>query len=136
VRTPLPPEAVSRLVAAVAARQGQGLGAIYLDAYGGAINRVPASATAFVHRDALYSIQYTAQWSGGAGQSLSWLASVYKQMRPFASGFSYQNYVDPQLHDWQHAYYGSNLARLQAVKRKVDPHNAFHFPQSIPLARR
>ena len=59
---PLPAAAIKRLVDAIAARQGHGKGAFFLDAYGGAINRVPKAATAFVHRDALFSIQYTAQW--------------------------------------------------------------------------
>jgi FAD/FMN-containing dehydrogenase len=133
VNAPLSSEAIRRLVDGVAARQGRGLGALYLDAYGGAVNRVPRAATAFVHRDALYSIQYTAQWSGSATESLAWLDGVYARMRPFVSGFAYQNYIDPQLHDWQHAYYGANLTRLKAVKRKVDPTNAFRFTQSIPL---
>ena len=133
VNTPLPADGIKRLVAGVAARQGRGLGALYLDPYGGAINATPKSATAFVHRDALYSIQYTAQWSGNATQSLGWLNGLYAQMRPYVSGFAYQNYIDPQLPDWQHAYYGSNLSRLRAVKRKFDPKNAFRFAQSIPL---
>jgi FAD/FMN-containing dehydrogenase len=131
----LPTEARGSLVAAVAARQGQGPAAIYLDAHGGAINRVPASATAFVHRDALYSIQYTAQWSGDPTPSMGWLQGVHIWMRPFVSGFAYQNYIDPQLANWQHAYYGANLPRLRRVKRKFDPRNAFRSPQSIPPAR-
>jgi hypothetical protein len=134
VNTPLPAAGIQKLVAGISARQGQGLGAFYLDAYGGAINRVPKAKTAFVHRDALFSIQYPAQWSGSAAQSLAWLNGLYAQMRPYASGFAYQNYIDPQLPNWPHAYYGSNLARLKAVKRKVDPKNAFRFPQSIPPA--
>jgi FAD/FMN-containing dehydrogenase len=133
VNTPLPAEGIKRLVAGIAARQGHGLGALYLDPHGGAINRVPKQATAFVHRDALFSIQYTAQWAGSAAQSLAWLNDLYAQMRQYASGFAYQNYIDPQLPNWPHAYYGSNLSRLKAVKRKVDPTNAFRFAQSIPL---
>jgi FAD/FMN-containing dehydrogenase len=134
VNTALPAAAIQLLVDAIAARQGQGKGAFFLDAYGGAINRVPKAATAFVHRDALFSIQYTTQWSaGGAAAASTWLNAAYGSMRPYVSGFAYQNYADPALASWQHAYYGSNLARLKAVKRKYDPRNAFHFPQSIPL---
>jgi len=132
VTKPLPAEAIHRLVAGITARQGQGRGAIYLDSYGGAINRVAPGATAFVHRNALFSVQYTAQWSGSSSQSLNWIDGLYAQMRPYVSGFAYQNYIDPALQSWQHAYYGSNLARLKAVKRKYDPRNAFHFRQSIP----
>ena len=54
-------------------------------------------------------------------------------MLPYATGTSYQNYVDPDLSNWQHAYYGANLARLQHVKATYDPGNLFHFAQSIPL---
>ncbi len=46
--------------------------------------------------------------------------------------FAYQNYIDPDLRSWEHAYYGSNLRRLAEAKRKHDPGNFFHFPQGIP----
>jgi len=128
VAAPLPAAAISTVVYAVAARQGHGRGAIYFDASGGAINRVPKAATAFVHRDSLFSIQYT---SGSDNASLTWLANLYAQMRPYVSGFAYQNYIDPNLRTWPHAYYGANLHLLEAVKRKVDPHGFFRFPQSI-----
>ena len=127
VNSPLPQAAIAALVNGVAVRQATGRGAIFLDAHGGAINRVPKDATAFVHRDALFSIQYTAQDGG-----VTWLAQVYAQLRPHVSGFAYQNYIDPQLASWQHAYYGSNLTRLRKVKRAVDPHGFFRFAQSVP----
>jgi FAD/FMN-containing dehydrogenase len=133
VNTPLSPTAIGHLVGAIAARQGHGKGAIYMDAYGGAINRVAPGATAFVHRNALFSIQYTAQWTGSGAHSARWLDGLYARMRPFVSGFSYVNYIDPDLANWQYAYYGKNLPRLKAVKRKYDPEDAFRFKQSIPL---
>ena len=72
------------------------------------------------------------QRSAAAAQQ-AWLQSCYQAMRPYASGEAYQNYADPDLADWQHAYYGSNYPALQRVKAAVDPADVFHFPQSIEL---
>ena len=63
----------------------------------------------------------------------SWLADTWQEMRPYASGAAYQNYIDPNLPNWQQAYYGANLPRLQQIKAAYDPRNIFHFPKSIPV---
>jgi len=114
-----------------------GSGALLLDAYGGALNRPAADATAFVHRDMLFSLQYLAYFSGGtAGRaSRRWINGVWRALRPHASGEAYQNYIDPQLDGWQHAYYGTNLERLREIKKQVDPDFRFRFRQAIPPAR-
>lgn len=135
VNQPLAADAISALLSGLEASQADaslGRGELIFDAYGGAINRVQPAATAFVHRNALFSIQYFASWTGAGAGDLAWIRSLYAALRPYVSGFAYQNYIDPDLRSWQHAYYGSNLRRLVAVKRKYDPHDAFRFPQSIP----
>jgi FAD/FMN-containing dehydrogenase len=107
--------------------RGASSGALLIDAYGGAINRVKPGATAFVHRNMLASIQY---YAGGAG-ARAWVDASRAALEPAVSGAAYVNYIDPHLANWQQAYYGSNLARLRAIKKKADPHNLFHFAQSI-----
>jgi FAD/FMN-containing dehydrogenase len=114
-----------------------GSGALLLDAYGGALNRPAADATAFVHRDMLFSVQYLAYFNGAAAGRASrrWINGVWQALRPHVSGEAYQNYIDPDLDHWQRAYYGANLARLREIKKQVDPDFRFRFPQAIPPAR-
>jgi FAD/FMN-containing dehydrogenase len=119
-------------------RPSLGSGALLLDAYGGALNRPAADATAFVHRDMLFSLQYLAYVGGGADAargSRRWINGTWRALRPHASGEAYQNYIDPDLDRWQRAYYGDNLERLREIKRDVDPDFRFRFPQAIPPAR-
>ena len=106
------------------------------------INRVSPTATAFVHRNALFGAQYTTDWTNGAAAAginnqHAWLRSFWASMQPYANGQAYQNYIDPDLTNWSQAYYAQNYPRLQTVKRTYDPTRLFNFPQAIvPAARR
>ena len=111
-----------------------GSGALLLDAYGGAYNRPRPDATAFVHRDMLFSLQYGAYFNGSGAASNRWINGVWQALRPYVSGQAYQNYIDPQLRTWRQAYYASNLERLREIKAQVDPDFMFRFRQAIPPA--
>src|SRR6266567_2497462 len=164
VTRPLPPAGIAVLLAAAEQFLGirtaaQATGAIAFDACGGAINRVHPAATAFVHRDALFLIQYTTTWAAGsrgggaaggaaasgaaagsvvnsgAARQRDWQHALHASMRPYVSGQAYQNYIDPELAGWRQAYYGANYRRLARIKAAYDPGRLFRFPQGISPAR-
>ena len=131
VRHGLPAGTRAALLREFAARPaGLDNGSLLLDAYGGALNRPRARATAFAHRDERYSIQYLAYHSDGGAASRAWLRRMHRIVAPRASG-AYQNYLDPELGGWRRAYYGRNLERLEAVRERYDPDRRFRFPRSI-----
>ena len=123
-----------RMIDAISQRQGQGgSGALLLDAYGGKINKVGSRATAFVHRDQLFAVQYYAEpGSSGNKRTSNWIKRTRRRLGRYTSGQAYQNYIDPNLKGWKKAYYGRNYQRLVDVKTRYDPDNRLRFRQGIP----
>src|ERR671918_1398088 len=129
---PLPRRARELMIEWIERRQrapSQGSGALLLDSYGGAPHPPRPGATAFVHRNMLFSLQYLTYFSGSGQAANRWINGVWRALRPYAPGPAYQNYIDPPLDGWRRAYYGSNLARLREIKRQVDPDFSFRFRQ-------
>ncbi len=118
-------------------RNPDGAGAAMF-ASGGAINRVPADATAFVHRNSFAVLATETEWTPRDSRrtvrsGLAWIEQLADELGPHTNGSAYQNFIDRAQPHWQAAYYGRNFKRLTKVKRRYDPANVFRFQQSIPL---
>jgi FAD/FMN-containing dehydrogenase len=98
--------------------------------WGGAYNRPPIDATAFPHRRERFLLKQTVALHPHASREQKqaarrWLARSWDVTHPYGSGGVYANFPDSELSDPARAYYGSNLDRLQVVKRNYDPHGVF-----------
>jgi FAD/FMN-containing dehydrogenase len=127
----LPVEAIARLVehAQTPDMPGQSR-ELDFSPLGGAYNRVPADATAFVHRDARFLLKHEVHVDPTAshderGAAQRWLARSWASAHPWGSGHAYQNFPDPELEDSADAYYGVNRPRLRRVKERYDPGGFF-----------
>jgi FAD/FMN-containing dehydrogenase len=103
---------------------------------GGAYARLPASATAFVHRRERFLLEHTVTLAAETppashADAHAWTTRSWECVHPWASGGVYPNFPDPDLIDWAEAYHGSNYPRLLAIKRDYDPEDVFGFPQSL-----
>jgi FAD/FMN-containing dehydrogenase len=102
---------------------------------GGGIARIPADATAFVHRTALFYISIIGLWQHDRDteSNLAWTDDFAAAVKPYLTGEVYQNYADEDLVDWAAAYYGKNYARLQQIKEHYDPDDFYRHRQTIRL---
>lgn len=132
-------DAIRALVDAVESAPGRsdvGYAGVLLDSLGGAVSRVAPSDTAFVHRDAFAVAQLYGSWDSAAPATVSdgttaWVRQLHATLRPVVGPGAYVNYADPDLTDWEDAYWGANYARLRQVKAKYDPDRVFDFPQAV-----
>jgi FAD/FMN-containing dehydrogenase len=134
---PLPGDAIAELVAALLEGRMAGQSReLDFTPWGGAYNRVPAGATAFVHRDARFLLKQSFTIDAGApaaelDAARRWLERSWGIVHPFGSGGAYPNFPDPDLEDPGRAYHGANLERLQATRRRYDPDGFFRLAQPI-----
>lgn len=108
---------------------------VIFDLEGGAINDVPTSDTAYAHRGTLFWMQSYAITLGPVSHTtydfLDGANRVIAKSLPGVDFGAYPGYVDPRLEHPRKAYWGSNLAKLEEIKRELDPTDVFHNPQSV-----
>jgi len=125
--------------------------AAYLGSFGGAVNSVPATATAMTHRDSALVAFYETGWQTEAedAANLAWLREFYRDVYATTGGVpvpnaendgTFINYADADLADpawntsgvpWHAMYYRDNYPRLQQIKARWDPRNVFRHALSI-----
>jgi len=100
---------------------------------GGAVSRVPADATAYTHRDAQFVLNVHGRWADAAKDAacIGWARQFFQAAAPFATGGVYVNFLTQEEQERVPAAYGSNYARLAALKKKYDPDNTFRVNQNI-----
>ena len=107
---------------------------------GGAVADLAAGETAFVHRSARMECQFLGYAIGDRPAAFEanarWIRGCYADVAPgLATGGAgcYTNYADGDLAEEEYPglYWGGNYARLQSVKRRVDPDHAFKGRQTV-----
>ncbi|KAJ5163979.1 FAD linked oxidase N-terminal [Penicillium coprophilum] len=133
-QTLMTPETIDRMFDYIGTVNKGTLGWFLLfDFQGGYTSDIPINATSYAHRDVLIWLQsYTLDFFGHISQTqVNFLDGLHKIVTndniPYAA---YPGYVDPLMSNAPEAYWGTNLPRLQQIKKQVDPRNVFRNPQS------
>ncbi|KAL6075188.1 Glucooligosaccharide oxidase [Balamuthia mandrillaris] len=102
--------------------------------FGGATADLEAHETAFTWRNTKFMVYFSCGVTPATKTAVRLrMEEWYRSVKPFIAG-SYVNFIDSTLPDWANVYYGSNLARLQAIKEQWSPvgMTPLSFRQEIP----
>lgn len=110
---------------------------ISIYALGGQINRVPADATAYPHRDAEYLLHVTTHWTDPAMDQAcqDWTRELHASLREYGTGGEYVNNQTDSDGARIRAAYGDNYERLAELKAEWDPENVFDSTQNVEPIR-
>ncbi|HET9950485.1 MAG TPA: FAD-binding oxidoreductase [Candidatus Eisenbacteria bacterium] len=107
---------------------------IFVANLGGAVNRVPADATAYPHRDVEFIVNVHTRWRESIqdAECIGWTRRLFDAMAPFATGGVYVNFMpEDESQRVAKGAYGPNYDRLAKLKTKYDPENLFRMNQNI-----
>jgi FAD/FMN-containing dehydrogenase len=109
---------------------------LLIEQMGGAVARVPRTATAFPHRDAPYNLAILSRWTDPADRDMHirWARETHDAVRPWAGSGVYVNYLGlgESAERVREAYGESHLSRLVTAKDTFDPQNVFRLNQNVP----
>ncbi|HUR15347.1 MAG TPA: FAD-binding oxidoreductase [Mycobacteriales bacterium] len=103
---------------------------------GGAINAVPAEATAYSERSASWMVSIDGNWEDAAQdeQVVSWVREAWARVHELGTGVTYLNFTgisDETADVGVDSAFGKNLQRLAKVKKAYDPENFFRLNNNI-----
>jgi FAD/FMN-containing dehydrogenase len=101
--------------------------------WGGAVARVSADETPMAKREAQWVSHPFAVWDAAARdeEHIAWAKAISAELKPFASGGVYLNFIGDEGADRVRAAFGPAYERLAEVKRRYDPENFFSGNQNI-----
>lgn len=106
---------------------------------GGAINRVGPTETAYAERSAPWMSSIDGNWDDPADTepNVAWVRESFRLISPWSSGTTYTNFTgqaDETPAALTSSAYGSNMARLAAIKARYDRDNFFRVNPNIAPA--
>jgi FAD/FMN-containing dehydrogenase len=105
--------------------------------WGGAVARVGEDETPLTQRDATWVVHPFALWEDAADDDavIGWARGFRDDLRRFASGGTYLNFIGDEGEDRVRAAFGEEkYRRLETIKAHYDPDNVFRGNQNIKPA--
>ena len=104
--------------------------------WGGEVARVSAQETPMAQRDASWVAHPFVLWEDAADDErhLGWGRRISADLKPFATGGVYLNFIGDEGSDRVKAAFGPNYERLARIKATYDPGNFFARNQNIVSA--
>jgi hypothetical protein len=109
------------------------LSGLHVYAINGAAHKVSKDATAWSHRDVMWSaLVFGVDPDGSKFDSLkSWVQERWTDLSPYAASGAYVNFLMEEGQRRVEASYGDSYERLSTIKGKYDPGNIFRVNQNV-----
>jgi FAD/FMN-containing dehydrogenase len=131
----LPDELLDEVLARMVAL-GRPPGQVLIESLHGAPKIADSSSGAVGFRQAAFNISAMASWRDEAldAQSIAWARETAAAVEPWSVSGGYLNYMqaDEPIERVRAAFGEEAFGRLQALKRRYDPHNVLRRNQNIP----
>ncbi|WP_057939541.1 FAD-binding oxidoreductase [Algoriphagus resistens] len=116
-----------------AAKLPSELSLMHLYPIDGAVHRVDPTETAWIRRDATWSMVIAGidPDPNKADDLKQWSQNYWEALSPFNDNGAYINFMMEEGEERIKAFYGTNYSRLVEIKRKYDSENFFRINQNI-----
>jgi hypothetical protein len=91
--------------------------------------------SSYFPKNAIMVLSIFINWSNNIldNYSIKFVNNIYSDIKEYTSDYCFPNFIDYDIENYMHSYYGNNSDKLIDVKKKYDPNNIFRYKQSIPI---